>query len=147
MEDLEKQLSELKLAKPPQWLKARAMVAAQNGYAGVARRKRYMTIFAAAAAAVMLVVVTGGHFIGAFGFLVHGGSSQDTTGASSLMSSPATSAPLPTMEVYQRLSKDAASRPHETGIEPHDASATPAVESTASVEAPSADAPEDASQG
>lgn len=75
MQDFEKELSKLKFTQPPRWLKARALLAAQNAYSGVARRRKYYTIAAAAAASVMIALVVSFHFLGAFGLLARGGGS------------------------------------------------------------------------
>lgn len=73
MQDFEKELADLKFAKPPKWLKARAVLAAQTGHESVARRHKRLTFAVAAVAAVMFVALVGQHILGAFGLM--GGSS------------------------------------------------------------------------
>ena len=62
LENIERQLARLRFAKPPDWLKARAVVAGQNAYAdAMRRRQRFATISIAAAAAVLVGVF--GHYL------------------------------------------------------------------------------------
>ena len=71
MKNLEKDLKSLSFARPPKWLRARTLIAAQNAYAEVARKRRRRTFLIAAVAAVALFTVMA-HFlasaIGLFGY-------------------------------------------------------------------------------
>ncbi len=43
LEEVERELARLRLARPPAWLKAGAVIAAQNACANVLRRRRRWT--------------------------------------------------------------------------------------------------------
>ncbi len=61
MEELERDFERLKLAQPPKWVKARAMMAAENVIARQTRRTRYRCYAVAAVAAGISVVAVGGY--------------------------------------------------------------------------------------
>ena len=73
MEDFERELRNLDFAPPPRWLKARALVAAQNSGLRVARRRRLLTYAATAAAAALVLFGIGRYLLSSFGIIKPGG--------------------------------------------------------------------------
>ena len=69
LENIERQLARLRFAKPPQWLKARAVVAGQNAYAEAMRRRHRLTVLVVAAAAAVLIGVFGHYLVQTAGML------------------------------------------------------------------------------
>jgi hypothetical protein len=130
VQDLEKDLSKLKFAQPPKWLKARALVAAHNAYGGVARRRKYFTIAAAVAACVMIALVVSFQFLGAFGLLARGaGSPIHATGVESFGTPGDLSGTDAINEIRSRIEQPQGSA---TAVAEGKA-ATPRMESTAPV--------------
>jgi hypothetical protein len=69
LENIERQLARLRFAKPPQWLKARAVMAGQSAYAEAMRRRQRFAIISIGAAAAVLVGVFGHYVVQTAGML------------------------------------------------------------------------------
>jgi len=62
MEDLERQLQKFRLSRPPDWLKVRAVAAAQNAAARQQARRRFQKVLWAAIAAGLALAAVG-HYV------------------------------------------------------------------------------------